>query len=254
MPPGVARRNLLDGIGIRANAWGHHRTERQQREASRQGKHLDRSVWLPYPEMRSRSAAVRLVRPGSFSTSAGFLPKVCGQRWSLSRACNFPSKRVLKASSMTETKRRILWHGMALFLIGLLTGLAERGFVNPRMGLAAHLEGVMNGTFLLALGAMWHELRLPERLETLAFRGVLYGSYANWAVTALAAAWGTAGMTPIASVGHSAQRWQEVFVTSGFVSVGIAMMASSALILYGLRSRPLARSGTNLSGNHGDIT
>jgi len=143
---------------------------------------------------------------------------------------------------MAHMKRRILWHGMALFLIGLLTGLAEREFANPRMGLAAHLEGVMNGTLLLALGAIWHELRLPKRLEISAFLAVLFGSYANWAVTTLAAIWGTAGMTPIASVAHSAQGWQEICVTAGFVSVGIAMVASSALILHGLRTRPLAGS------------
>jgi hydroxylaminobenzene mutase len=39
---------------------------------------------------------------------------------------------------------------MLLFLFGLVTGLVEQHFANMRMGLAAHLEGVMNGTFLLA--------------------------------------------------------------------------------------------------------
>ena len=138
---------------------------------------------------------------------------------------------------MTETRRRLLWHGMALFLAGLLTGLVEQHFTNPRMGLAAHLEGVMNGTFVLVVGAVWQELRLVQLLETIAFRGLLYGSYANWAVTTLAAAWGTVGMTPIASTGVGALRWQEVLVTGGFVSVGVAMLASSGLILYGLRAR-----------------
>jgi hydroxylaminobenzene mutase len=49
---------------------------------------------------------------------------------------------------------------MCLFLIGLLTSFAEQRFANVRMGLAAHLEGVMNGTFLVALGAVWTEVRL----------------------------------------------------------------------------------------------
>lgn len=140
---------------------------------------------------------------------------------------------------MTETSRRLQWHGMALFLAGLLTGLAEQHFANPRMGLAAHLEGVLNGTFVLVVGVAWQELRLVQRLETIAFRGLLYGSYANWVVTTLAAAWGTVGMTPIASTGLGALRWQEVLVTGGFVSVGIAMLSSAGLILYGLRARPL---------------
>ena len=54
------------------------------------------------------------------------------------------------SGSMNYSKRRIIWHGMFLFLLGLFTGLVEQKFANIRMGLAAHLEGVMNGTFLVA--------------------------------------------------------------------------------------------------------
>ena len=54
---------------------------------------------------------------------------------------------------MPSGNRRLMWHGMCLFLIGLLTGFVEQRFTNMRMALAAHLEGVMNGTFLLAVGA-----------------------------------------------------------------------------------------------------
>ena len=135
-----------------------------------------------------------------------------------------------------DTRRRLLWSGMLLFLIGLLTGLVEQMFGNPRMGLAAHLEGVMNGIFLLALGAAWPEVRLSARWRAVAYGSALCGSYGNWAVTTLAAALGTAAMTPIAAAGHSGQRWQETLVTAGFVSVGIAMLGSSVLVLWGLRS------------------
>ncbi|OOG60278.1 hydrogenase [Rhodanobacter sp. C03] len=136
---------------------------------------------------------------------------------------------------MEDTKRRLLWHGMLLFLFGLLTGLVEQKFDNPRMGLAAHLEGIMNGTFLVALGAVWAEVRLSPRLKTVAYWSALYGTYANWAVTTLAAMFGTAAMSPITAAGHSAQPWQESSVTFGFMSVGMAIIASSVLILRGLR-------------------
>jgi hydroxylaminobenzene mutase len=55
---------------------------------------------------------------------------------------------------MEFTNRRLKRHGIFLFLIGLLTGFAEQNFANKRMGLAAHQEGAMDGTFLLALGAV----------------------------------------------------------------------------------------------------
>ena len=136
---------------------------------------------------------------------------------------------------MNDPKRRLLWHGMFLFLLGLFTGFVELKFSNPRMGLAAHLEGVMNGTFLVALGAIWTEVRLSERLKAAAYWGALYGTYANWVVTTLAAIFGTGALSPITAAGRSAQPWQESVVTLGFMSVGIVIVSSAVLILCGLR-------------------
>ncbi|WP_243294804.1 hypothetical protein [Geothrix mesophila] len=110
---------------------------------------------------------------------------------------------------MVDAKRRFPWNGMFLFLLGLLTGFVDQKFTNPRMGLAAHLEGVMNGTFLVVLGAIWHEVRLSPGLAAAAYWAALYGTYANWAVTTLAAIFGTAAMTPIAAMGHRSGLWQE---------------------------------------------
>lgn len=136
---------------------------------------------------------------------------------------------------MEDTKRRLLWHGMFLFLLGLVTGFVEQKFSNPRMGLAAHLEGVMNGTFLVALGAVWTEVRLSQPLKAAAYWSALYGTYANWATTTLAAIFGTGALSPITAAGHSAQPWQETLVTVGFMSVGPVMVACTIVILWGLR-------------------
>ena len=126
---------------------------------------------------------------------------------------------------------------MFLFLLGLLTGFVEQQFTNVRMGLAAHLQGVMNGTFLVALGAVWIEVRLSPRSRLAAYASALYGTYANWAVTTVAAILGTASLTPLAAAGHRASPWLEGMITIGFVSVGIAMTISSVLVLWGLRRR-----------------
>ncbi len=141
---------------------------------------------------------------------------------------------------MDEAKRSVLWHGMFLFLLGLLTGFLELHFKNPRMGLAAHLEGVMNGTFLLALGAVWLEVRLSPPWKAAAYWGALYGTYVNWAMTTLAAILGTAALSPITGAGHGAPAWQESLVTAGLMSVGLVTVATSVLILLGLRRRALA--------------
>jgi (hydroxyamino)benzene mutase len=136
-----------------------------------------------------------------------------------------------------EYKRRLIWHGMFLFLLGLLTGFAEQKFINPRMGLSAHLEGVMNGTFLIALGAVWSEVKLSARVTSAAFWIALYGTYVNWLATTLGAAFGTAALSPITAAGHSASAWRESVVTALFMSVGLATVAASVLVLWGLRAR-----------------
>ena len=140
---------------------------------------------------------------------------------------------------MDDSKRRLLWHGMFLFLLGLLTGFVEQQFSNPRMGLAAHLEGVMNGIFLVALGAAWTEVRLSPRWKVAAYWAALYGTYANWAVVTLAAIFGTATLSPITGAGHSGQPWQETLITVGFMSVAVAIIAATVLVLWGLRRKAI---------------
>jgi hydroxylaminobenzene mutase len=99
--------------------------------------------------------------------------------------------------------------GALLFLLGLLGGFAIPVMTNPRMGRSAHLEGVMNGTFLL------------------------YGSFANWFFITLAAVFGTIALTPIAGAGHGGSALQESLVAAGLVSVGIAMVLGCAVLVFG---------------------
>jgi hydroxylaminobenzene mutase len=143
---------------------------------------------------------------------------------------------------MESSGRRLMWHGMFLFLLGLFTGFAEHRFANVRMGLAAHLEGVMNGTFLLALGAAWANVTLPPSVKTATYWVTLYATYANWLMTTLAAVFGTGALSPITAPGYKGQPWQESLVTIGFMTVGLAYVASSLLILWGLRTRANAQT------------
>jgi len=138
---------------------------------------------------------------------------------------------------MESTNRRLMWHGMFLFLIGLFTGFAETHFANTCMALAAHLEGVMNGIFLLALGAVWNEVHLSPTTKNVAYWIALFGTYGNWFVTTLAAIFGTGALSPITAAGHSGQPWQESLVTLGFLFVGATIITTSVLVLWGLRAK-----------------
>jgi hydroxylaminobenzene mutase len=137
---------------------------------------------------------------------------------------------------VSGTSRRLLRSGVLLFLLGLLTGLLVPAVANPRMGLSSHLEGVMNGIFLVVLGLVWPRLRLPRSASLAAFCLAVYGTYINWATTLAAAAWGAgAPMMPIAGLGHQGTRLQEGIIGFGLVSLALAMIATCVIVLWGLR-------------------
>jgi hydroxylaminobenzene mutase len=140
----------------------------------------------------------------------------------------------------SDTSRRLIWHGVFLFLLGLLTGFVVMSLKNPRMGLSAHLEGVMNGIFLIAIGAAWPKVNLASRAASFAFWLALFGTYVNWATVLLGAAWGTSQLSPIAGAGHAAAGWQETIVNILLYSLSVAIVACVAIILWGLRRKASA--------------
>jgi len=133
--------------------------------------------------------------------------------------------------------RKLIAAGTILFLLGLITGFVIPLFENSRMGLAGHLEGVMNGTFLIAVGAVWGHLILSVRLQKIAFWLLLYGTYANWLFVLFAAIFGTSEMTPIAGAGYTGLPWQETVVTLGLMSIGITMVVGSVILAIGFVKR-----------------
>jgi hydroxylaminobenzene mutase len=138
--------------------------------------------------------------------------------------------------SETQIPRKLKMLGMLLFLLGLITGFLLTDLKNPRMGLAAHLEGVMNGIFLVVAGLIWTDLNISKALKKITFGTVIYGTYVNWFVTLLAAQFGTSKMTPITGNGFIGTPLHEQIVTAGFISVGLTMVFSLLIIIYGLRT------------------
>jgi (hydroxyamino)benzene mutase len=134
---------------------------------------------------------------------------------------------------------RLLQLGMLLFLIGLLTGFAIPMLANPRMGLTSHLEGIMNGIFLVLLGLVWPKLALSARALGALFWLAVYGSFANWTATLLAAIWGAGSpMMPIAGGDGTGTTFQEGVIVLLLLTLSVAIVAASVLVLWGLRAVP----------------
>ena len=141
---------------------------------------------------------------------------------------------------MQDQARRLLWHGVFLFLIGLITGLAIPIINNHRMGLSAHLEALLNGIFLLVVGCLWPQLRLSERAAGRTFCLALYGTYSNWFFTLLGAILGTKALTPQAGAGFNASMLSEIVVGFGLVTLATVMVIVCVILLIGLGGKAAA--------------
>ncbi len=107
--------------------------------------------------------------------------------------------------SQEDSSRRLIRHGMVLFLLGLLTGILIPTLTSPRLALAAHMEGLLNGIFLILVGGVvWKQLRLPERLAAAGFWLLLIAAYASWGFCLLAAVFGASQTLAIAGAGYTA--------------------------------------------------
>lgn len=141
----------------------------------------------------------------------------------------------MTSPAQDRTAHRLLQLGVLLFLLGLCAGFAVPALANPRMGLASHLEGVMNGLFLIVLGLLWPKLVLSARLQAATFWLAVYGTFANLAATLLAATWAAGEMMPIAAQGQTGSPAQESLIRVLLVSLALAMVAVCVLVLAGLR-------------------
>ncbi len=127
----------------------------------------------------------------------------------------------------------LLFLGILLFLFGLLIGIFIPLMTNPRMGLSAHLEGTMNGMFMVILGLTWSKLVLKEVWLTTAFCLFIYASFANFVAVLIAAITGAGKMMPIAG-GMQGYSLVEGLISFLLITLALAMLVACSIFLVGL--------------------
>lgn len=142
-----------------------------------------------------------------------------------------------RARATDPRAQRLLQLGFVLFLLGLLVGFAVPALANPRMGLASHLQGILNGLFLIALGLVWPRFALSPGASGALFWLAVYGTFANLTATLLAAVWGAGRSMPMAAEGRVGSALQEIVLDGLLLTLALAMIAVCALALWGLRKR-----------------
>jgi hydroxylaminobenzene mutase len=144
----------------------------------------------------------------------------------------------MKLTSRDEQGHLLLQVGVFLFLAALLVGLVIPAFAVPRLGLSTHLLGMMQGLFLMALGLLWPRLRLGSGAARLGVVLAVYGCLAAWTANLLAALWGAGNTLPIAAGAARGSALQENVIVIALRTGGAALIAATALVLWGLRLGP----------------
>ena len=131
---------------------------------------------------------------------------------------------------------RLLQIGMLFFLLALLIGLVVPKFTAPRVGLSAHLLGIMQGLFLAVAGLLWPRLRLPPMAFRAGFWLAVYGCVAPLTANVLGAMWGAGNtLLPIAAGQAHGSPLQEGIIVIALRTGGASLIAAAILILWGLR-------------------
>lgn len=138
----------------------------------------------------------------------------------------------MENNSKIQQANKLIFLGLSLFLIGLLVGLFIQNMTNPRMALSAHLEGVMNGMFLVILGLIWTRLALSIIVFRVTFWLVIYGTFANLTAVIFAALTGFGKMMPIAG-GQEGTGIIESLIALLLVSLALCMVAVCVIVLIG---------------------
>jgi hydroxylaminobenzene mutase len=133
--------------------------------------------------------------------------------------------------------RRLFQVGISLFLVALLVGLIVPLFAVPRLGLSAHLIGILQGIFLVVLGLLWPKLTLGRVTSRVAFWLSIYGCISPWTANVLGAVWGAGNtMLPMAAGQAHGTPFQEGLITILLRGGAVSLIAAVVLILWALRA------------------
>jgi len=135
-------------------------------------------------------------------------------------------------------RKQLAFAGALLFFIGMVTGIWAAAALTgkvvvgiPRMALAAHLNGLLGGLWLLAVAWSFEFLHYePKGLRRLAL-GVGVPAYANWLVTLIASFVGVRGLD------YTGQRSNDVIAFLLQTLVVLPTLIASAFWAWGFRAK-----------------
>jgi len=87
-------------------------------------------------------------------------------------------------------------------------------------------------------GLIWEKLTLSEKSKRLTFFALIFGTFVNWLTVLFAGIVGAGSeMMPLAGGTLQGTALQEALIKIGLVSLSIAMVFASVMLLIGLKSK-----------------
>jgi len=137
---------------------------------------------------------------------------------------------------LAEQSRRLLRFGVVLVLLALFIGLAIPALAVPRLGVAAHVNGVVGGLALIVLGLLWPHLQLSSRALGAAFWLAVYSFFVATLMPFLGGVLAAgATMLPLAAGTARGSPIEETILSVGLITAGIAVFVLFILLYLGLR-------------------
>ena len=125
---------------------------------------------------------------------------------------------------------QLVLHGAIVVLLGMVAGFpygsAVTGGEDPRAWRMAHLEGVLNGLMMIAIGAARSRLVLKPALQRLLFWTLVITGYGNVMASILAAASGQRGLQPGGALANN-------LVFGGFMLAVVGVLVALILVVVG---------------------
>lgn len=138
--------------------------------------------------------------------------------------------------SLQQHAHRLTQAGVALFLIGLLTGVALPALPHARLGVASHVNGLLAGLALIVLSLMWPRLRLGRLISIVACGLALFSMFTAWFIPLIASIWEAGGTRfPIAAGAAFGTALQETAITAALTTSSLSAITLCVVVLFGLR-------------------
>ena len=140
------------------------------------------------------------------------------------------------ATIHAQLSRKLIGFGVLLVALAVCTTVFLSGWESTEIASPPYQQDLLNGIFLVSLGAVWPKLTLSNESQRWAYRLVVFGTYMHWIIN-LSATILTAGLDllPFAGASFERQFWNDLLLQTGFICFSLTTLITCGIVLWGLR-------------------